>query len=545
MEFAAISGKDAGVVPSTGKALIAREDLEGLDLNPGVKVRVYSASHPDHAAELTIEAAKGLPRRVAVLPEDVVAALGVSLSPRGVKLLPADVPRLPAEERVTIEDPATPAPGADAFRWFFLAGNPPWNNKRHSLGNVRALQKEFPIKLRNVYSFFTIYANIDDFDPLKDAGRPVASRAFLDRWILSELSDLNRQCIAYLDQYQSYEASQALTDFVDALSNWYLRRSRSRFWKSERDEDKLDAYQTLYEALVTVARLAAPLVPFVTEEIYQNLVRGPLGVKAKESVHLDDYPEPELSRIDAALNEEMAVVRDIVSLGLRVRTDNKLKVRQPLSKAEVTLSNAELDARVSRYKDLIAEEINVQEVRFVHGTEEHVEYKVKPNFRRLGPRVGKKMPAVKKAMESADGSRLRASLLAKGKAEIEVEGEPLELELEDIEVTVQAKEGYAAAGDETAVVVLSTELTEALLEEGKYRELLNRIQTFRKDLGLEYTQRIRLAIQGSESLKRIVEARRDDLMKETLCVDLTAKLEGHTREVDIEGEPATIVLSEA
>jgi isoleucyl-tRNA synthetase len=274
-------------------------------------------------------------------------------------------------------------------------------------------------------------------------------------------------------------------------------------------------------------------------------VRGPLGVKAKESVHLDDYPEPELSRIDAALNEEMAVVRDIVSLGLRVRTDNKLKVRQPLSKAEVTLSNAELDARVSRYKDLIAEEINVQEVRFVHGTEEHVEYKAKPNFRRLGPRVGKKMPAVKKAMESADGSRLRASLLAKGKAEIEVEGEPLELELEDIEVTVQAKEGYAAAGDETAVVVLSTELTEALLEEGKYRELLNRIQTFRKDLGLEYTQRIRLAIQGSESLKRIVEARRDDLMKETLCVDLTAKLEGHTREVDIEGEPATIVLSEA
>jgi isoleucyl-tRNA synthetase len=241
----------------------------------------------------------------------------------------------------------------------------------------------------------------------------------------------------------------------------------------------------------------------------------------------------------------MAIVRGIVSLGLRVRTDNKLKVRQPLSKAEVTLSNAELDLRISPYADLIAEELNVQEVRFVHGAEEHVEYKVKPNFRRLGPRVGKKMPAVKKAMEVADGSRLRASLLARGKAEIEVDGEPLALELEDIEVTVQAKEGYAAAGDEAAVVVLSTELTEALLEEGKYRELLSRVQTFRKDLGLEYTQRIRLSIQGSESLTRILEARREDLMKETLCVEVSERLEGNTREVDIEGEPATITLANA
>jgi isoleucyl-tRNA synthetase len=220
-------------------------------------------------------------------------------------------------------------------------------------------------------------------------------------------------------------------------------------------------------------------------------------------------------------------------------------VRQPLSKADVTLSHAELDARVSRYADLIAEELNVHEVRFVHGAEEHVEYKLKPNFRRLGPRVGKRMPAVKKAMEAADGSRLRASLLSTGKAEIVVEGEPLALELEDIEVTVQAKEGYAAAGDEVAVVVLSTELTPALVEEGKYRELLNRIQTFRKDLGLEYTQRIRLAIRGSESLTRIVAARREDLMKETLCVELRDQLEGEAREVEIEGETATIVLAKA
>jgi isoleucyl-tRNA synthetase len=545
LEFAAISGKDAGVEPRKGTALIAREDLEGLDLNPGATVRVYSVSHPDHRLDLTVEAARGLPRRVAILPDDVVARLGIVLSARGVKLLPADVPRLPEAERVTLEDPVTPSPGADAFRWFFLAGNPPWSNKRHSLGNVRALQKEFPIKLRSVYSFFTIYAPIDDFDPVKEKGRPSAERTFLDRWILSELAELVRKCIAHLDQYQSYEASQALTDFVDALSNWYLRRSRPRFWKSDRDDDKIDAYATLYEALTTLARLAAPLVPFVAEEIHQNLVRRPWGPRAKESVHLDDYPEPELSRIDAALNQDMAVVRDIVSLGLRVRTDNKLKVRQPLAKAEVTLSRPELDARIAPYRELIAEELNVHEVRFVHGAEEHVEYRVKPNFRRLGPRVGKKMPAVKKALEGAAGNQLRASLLASGKAPIVVDGERLELELEDVEVAVQAKEGYAAAGGETAVVVLSTELTEALLEEGRYRELLNRIQTLRKDLGLEYTQRIRLAIRGSDSLMRIVQANREDLMRETLAVEVSSNVQGTVREVDIEGEPATIVLAKA
>jgi isoleucyl-tRNA synthetase len=297
--------------------------------------------------------------------------------------------------------------------------------------------------------------------------------------------------------------------------------------------------------LTTVARLAAPLVPFVTEEIHQNLVRRPWGARAKESVHLDDYPEPDLSRIDAALNQDMAVVRDIVSLGLRVRTDNRLKVRQPLAKAEVTLSRPELDARIAPYRELIAEELNVHEVRFVHGAEEHVEYRVKPNFRRLGPRVGKKMPAVKKALEGAAGNQLRASLLASGKAPIVVDGERLELELEDVEVAVQAKEGYAAAGGETAVVVLSTELTEALLEEGRYRELLNRIQTLRKDLGLEYTQRIRLAIRGSDSLMRIVQANREDLMRETLAVEVSSNVQGTVREVDIEGEPATIVLAKA
>jgi isoleucyl-tRNA synthetase len=543
MDFAVVSEGPRGVAPREGTALIAREDLEGLDLSPLAKVNLYRPA--GDGLELAIDAAKGLPRRVVLLSQSACARLGVRPAERGLKLLPADVPRLPSDQRVTIEDPKTPAPGADAFRWFFLAGNPPWNAKRLSLGNVRALQKEFPIKLRNVYSFFTIYALIDDFDPMGDEARPVKERALLDRWILSELASLNQSLLRNLDEYLSYEGARDLTDFVDALSNWYVRRTRDRFWTSDRGrEDKLDAYHTLYECLTTLSRLAAPFVPFMTEEMYQNLVRRPLGNRARKSVHHEDYPLPEPSRIDVALNEEMRIVRDIVSLGLRVRTDNKLRVRQPLSKAEITLSHPELDERVKRYGELIAEELNVGEVRFVHGAEEHVEYRVKPNFRKLGPRVGSKMPAVKKALEGADGSALRTSLLAKGEAAIEVAGERMSLGLEDVEVSVSAREGYAAAGDETAVVALATELTPELLEEGKYRELLSRIQSFRKDLRLEYTQRIRLSIQAAEALRAIVEKRRDHLMRETLCVELSDDgVDGSTREVDIDGEPATITLS--
>lgn len=536
MDFAVV---DAPEIPAKeGVALIAREDLEGLDLKPGATVLVGGIGH-------TLQPAKGLPRRVVVLSESVRGELGVAFAERGLSILPADVPRLPENQRVSIEDPNTPAPGADAFRWFFLASNPPWNSKRHSLGNVRSLQKEFPIKLRNVYSFFTIYASIDDFDPTTETGRSVAERSFLDRWILSELSELARNIVEQLDDYRAYEASRDLTDFVDGLSNWYLRRSRSRFWKSERDDDKVDAYATLYESLVTVTKLAAPFVPFMTEEIYQNLVRGPFGKRAPESVHLCDYPEPDDSRIDSRLNEEMAVVRDIVSLGLRVRTDNRLKVRQPLAKAEITLSHAELDERIRTYWELIAEELNVQEVAFVHGAEEHVEYEVKPNFRRLGPRVGKKMPAVKSALAAADGSAVRASLLENGETTIEIDGEPLKLDLDDVEVAVRAKEGYAAAGDETAVVVLSTELTPELVDEGIYRELLSRVQALRKELGLEYTQRIRLAIDAPDGIEAILAHRRDHFLAETLCVELIDALEGTTREVEIEGQAVKITLANA
>ena len=418
---------------------------------------------------------------------------------------------------MTLKAP-TPAPGADAFRWFFLAGNPPWSPTRHSLANVRMIQKEFPLKLRNVYSFFTIYAEIDGFDPSTMPGRPAAERALLDRWILSELDILAGQVRENMDAFLAYEAAAELGRFVDALSNWYVRRSRQRYWKGEFDADKSDAYATLYECLVSVAKLSAAFTPFMAEEIYQNIVRG-AGVAGRESVHLCDLPVS-LGRVDQSLSEEMAAVRGIVSLGLRVRTDHQLKVRQPLRRAEVVIADPDLRDRVKPYSALVEDELNVHEAAFVDGGQAHVKYVVKPNFRRLGPRLGPKMKQAKRIFEELDAARLRASLLANGTTSIDFDGEDLVLDSEDVQVSVEAEESFAAAGDSTMVAVLSTELDEELLDEGFYRELLHRVQNLRKTADIEYTRRIGLFVEGSDRTARIVAQNREHLMAETLCTKL-------------------------
>ena len=547
MEFGVLGEDQVDAKPKEGTVLVAREDLQGLDLSPGAAITVYPVGKEGEAREFLIDAAKRLPRRLVLLSGTDRAALGVKPTERGAKVLPSEVMRLAENERLVLADTKTPAPGADAFRWFFLGANPPWNPTRHSLTNVRSLQRELPLKLRNVYSFFTIYAAPDEFDPLTMKGRPIGERALLDRWILSELALLTEEVIDRMDNYRAYEAAKELSNFVDGLSNWYLRRSRQRFWKSEMDDDKIDAYATLYEVLGTVTRLAAPFVPFMTEEMYQNLVKRPGGAAVRESVHMEDYPEADTSRIDRSLSEEMATVRDIVSLGLRVRTNHKLKVRQPLARAEIILSHPDVEERIAKYRELIAAAMNVVEIDFVPGAEEHIRYGIKPNFRRLGRKLGKNMPVLKKVLAQADGAALRKSLLDKGSVDVKVAGDTLSLELEDVEVVVEAREGYAAAGDQTSVVVLSTELTPELIEEGIYRELLNRIQTFRKELELEYTQRIRLAIRGSDRLNEIVEKRREHLMGETLCVELVndgaSFPDADKREVEIEGQEATLSLA--
>ena len=546
-EFAVVRAEQADMKVEAGEVLLCREEIEALDVHPGAVMQLSTGALDGGAKPFAVRQGKKLPRRVAVVSDDDCHALGLSSTSAGLKVQPNDVARLPGEQRLTLASKNGSAPGADAFRWFFFAANPPWSPTRHSLTNVRMLQKELPLKLRNVYSFFTIYANIDGFDPVTMPGRPVAERGLLDRWILSEAAIVTGRVTELMDNYLSYEAAGELSNFVDALSNWYLRRSRRRYWKSEQDADKQDAYATLYQALVTVTNLAAPFIPFLTEEIYQNLVRRPFGEQRDESVHLCDLVTSDEGAIDGKLSDEMALVRNIVSLGLRVRTDHKLKVRQPLSLAEVVLPDDGQREAVVAYRDLIAEELNVREVEFVHGDEGHVHYVARPNFRRLGPRLGKKMPLAKKAFESADAAELRRQLLADGKAEIEIDGEMVPLDAEDVEVLVEASRHYAAAGDQQTVVVLNTDLTEELLEEGLYRELLRRVQDLRRDLDIEYTQRIGLSIEASEKITRILEARREHFMEETLCTELetagAGPRTGERREMEIDGETISVVSS--
>ncbi len=545
-QFAVVTAEQCGVQVSPGKALIAREDLEALDLQPGAKMKAYCRA--DCVVEVEMHADKGMPRRLVVLDESDRIALGAKVNSKGRDVKPNEVAWLPADERVTIESPVSAAPGADAFRWFFLAGNPPWSQTRHSLANVRTIQKEFPLKLRNVYSFFTIYANIDGFDPAEHKGRPVAERALLDRWILSELALTTRSVREHMDAFHAYEAAAALNTFVDALSNWYLRRSRSRYWKSEFDADKEDAYATLYECLTTVIKLAASFTPFMAEEIYRNIVRK-ADPSAPESVHLCDLPEENEAAIDLPLSEEMAAVRNAVSLGLRVRTEHKIKVRQPLSKAEVILNDDKLRARVEPHAQLIAEELNVHQVGLVPAEKAHVRYVVKPNFRALGPRLGSKMKLAKQAFAGVDAAALRADLLANHAAEIEIGGEKVQLEPADVEILVEAEDSFAAAGDRTTVVVLNTELDQRLLDEGLYREILRRVQDARKDLGADYTDRIKLVVDGSDRVKSVIASNREHLMGETLCTSLEVEAGSsnglETREYSVDGEDLKIGIAKA
>ena len=547
--FAAIDSEAADITVEPGTALIARQDLDALDLLPGAEMKAYRPDKTETVITVKVQRGKKLPRRLIALSKQDRDSLGLRPCERGLDIKPNEVQFLATRERVTIESPTATAPGADAFRWFFLAGNPPWSSTRHSLANVRTIQKEFPLKLRNVYSFFTIYANIDGFDPATMKGRSVAERTLLDRWILSELAIITESIPKFMDDYLAYEAAGEISRFVDGLSNWYLRRSRRRYWKSEFDADKEDAYATLYECLTTVIALAAPFVPFMTEEIYQNIVRGPQGDATPESIHLCDCPPAKPENIDRLLSEEMAAIRDIVSLGLRVRTEHRLKVRQPLAKAEVVLPDDDLRARLDQYKHLIREELNVHEVAFVHGDEGHVSYSVRPNFRRLGPRLGKKMPLAKKAFQAVDGGALRSQLLSQGSAEIQVDGEVLRLEPEDVEVLVEAAEHFAAAGDQTTVVVLNTNLDDKLREEGLYREFLHRIQNWRRELDIEFTQRIRLSVQGSERLQRIIAANEDHFKGEVLCTELRHDQPNwngaERRTMNVEDEEITVLLSNA
>lgn len=564
MEFAAKDAAALGLAGvSPGVCFVCREDYEGLDLDGDeAKVDVYRelGDGPAERRRLALRPTKGLPRRVLALAPEDLATLGLSPVAPDAKVMPSEVStKLAREHRVTVEDPHTPAPGADAFRWFFYASSPPWTNTRHSLTNVRTTQKDFLVRLRNVYSFFVIYANIDAIDPRALPRRPLAERSLLDRWILSELAETVRDVGAHLEAYRSYEAAQKLVAFVDGLSNWYVRRSRGRFWSpseapsdAER-ADKENAHATLYDVLVTLSRLIAPFTPFFAEELHQNLVRGPFASTATqgaegdapESVHLAAWPEADLSALDAALSREMRAVREVVSLGLSVRTTSRLRVRQPLSRADVVVSSEAVRRALEPHRALVADELNVKAVRLLVPGEERgeVTYGLKPNFRALGPKLGKKVQALKATLAAIDAGAVRAELAETGVAKLSVDGETFELVSDELEVSVQAAEGFAAAGGKVGVVVLHTELDEALRDEGLARELLSRVQGIRKDLGLGFTDRVALGLSGGPRVARVLAAHEGLFRSEALAERVSGDASADARELEVDGEAVRISVS--
>ena len=425
--------------------------------------------------------------------------------------------------------------GADALRWYFFANQPPWTSIRYSERQIKESMPEFLLRLWNVYSFFVLYANIDGFSPQIENGdnfdpenlasgqgyRPVEERGELDRWVISELHRTIDAVVTSMDAYDNYAACTQLTAFVENLSNWFVRRSRDRFWaKDKTAPEKLDAYWTLFECLTATSKLIAPFVPFMSETLWQNLTAAAGG--GRESVHLCDYPAANPKLIDDDLSRRMSVLREVASLGLSARMAEKLKVRQPLSGVTVVLNDGQDQAWLEQHDELLKTELNVQAVTYTVDAGEFVTYVTVPNFKRLGPRVGKLMPKLKQAFAAADGAAMLADLTANGKTSLTVESEQIELDSEDIEVRLKANEGWAAAQGSQAVVILSTELTPELIRSGYAREINRYVQDHRKELDLERTDRIDVWIKtDSDDLNQAIEENVDYLKGETLATSIT------------------------
>ena len=408
--------------------------------------------------------------------------------------------------------------GCDALRWYFFANQSPWTSIRYSEPAIKDSIPEFLLRLWNVYSFFVIYANIDEFDPRSEVRKSKSERGELDRWILSELNRTIASVVERMDAYDNYGACQQINDFVDGLSNWYVRRSRDRFWANDKaSPDKLAAYQTLYECLLATSKMIAPFVPFLAETLWRNL-SGPPGDTQPASVHLCDYPNSDPELIDEELSERMSLLREIASLGRSARMNAKLKVRQPLAKVEVILAETTHQAWLETHNELLRDELNVKKIEYTKDAETYIEYQVQPNFKRVGPRVGKLMPAVKKALTSADGGELLKQLTAGGKVTLDIDGTSIDFDDEDLQVRLQAKEGWTAAQGPTTVVVLSTELTEELIREGHARDINRQIQDRRKQLDCDFTDRIEVGIvTDSDELRQAIEENRDYIQGETLA----------------------------
>ena len=388
--------------------------------------------------------------------------------------------------------------GADAIRWYMFTASAPWAQRAFNIDGVDEALKKFMGTLHNVYSFFVMYANLEQIDVLQDAPS-VGKRAVVDRWILSRLQTLIDEVCDNMENYHLTNAPRAIESFVDDLSNWYVRRSRDRFWGAEAGPDKQAAYATLYEVLVTVAKLAAPFLPFLSDELYRNLVCS-LDTEAPLSVHLSEYPTTDASLKDAQLETDMAFTREVISMGHAARNRSGIKTRQPL--ADITiggLSDVE-KATVNRLADLVYDELNVKAIVFTEDLDAFAQVTLKPNFRVLGPKYGKGVQAIAKALAGGDAMQTKAELEATGSLQIEASGETYTLEASDIDVQTQNREGFFVEVDARKFVALSTELTHALVLEGLARELVNKIQNMRKEADFNVSDRIKLSLTDASPL---------------------------------------------
>ncbi len=432
--------------------------------------------------------------------------------------------------------------GADAVRWMLYTGTVPGQSTRFSERAVQDALREFVLKLWNVYSFFVTYANIDRWDP--ERPRPALDeRPAMDRWILAELDATVGKVREELDGLRGHLAARHLQAFVEALSNWYVRRSRSRFWAEGDSPDKQAAFATLYEVLLDLARLLAPFTPFLADAMYGNLCRGEA---ARDSVHLEDYPAPRPERADEALREAMAAVRQVVALGQRVRTEAKRKVRQPLAEAIVVVADEADRARIERFEEAVREELNVERLSFATDPERYVTMRLLPDFRRLGPRLGRRMKAVQRALGQADAAEVRRALQERGQFVFDPgDGEPpVTLSAEEVQVRFEPKGEFAAAAEGSRLVVLDTHVDERLRLAGLAREVTHRIQQARKQLDLPYEQRVAVRWGGTGAVGEAVARHAEAIAREVLAVAFErGALEGErVFEERIEDETLRFVL---
>ena len=425
--------------------------------------------------------------------------------------------------------------GADAIRWYFYVNSAPWlPNRFHGKAVVEG-QRKFMGTLWNTYAFFVLYANIDDFDATKYT-LDYDKLSVMDKWLLSKLNSAIKAVDYDLSNYKIPEAAKALQSFVDDMSNWYVRRSRERFWAKGMEQDKINAYMTLYTALVEICKTAAPMIPFMTEEIYQNLVRS-VDESAPESIHLCDFPVVNEAHIDTELEANMDNVLKLVVMGRACRNTANIKNRQPIGQMYV-----KADFEIPEfYKDIVKDELNVKNATFTQDVRDFTSYTFKPQLKTVGPKYGKMLGGIKAALENLEGNAAMDELNATDALKLDINGQEVTLFREDLLIESAQMPGYVSENDNGITVVMDTNLSEELLEEGFVREIISKVQTMRKEAGFEVMDKIAVTYEGTEKAEKVFADNASTIADETLALEVTKAVPaGYTKEWKINGEAVTI-----